>query len=220
VIFGVTLSTLHQSGLGALFLLAKAKIHPLWYSEFIPILFFVSSIFAGLAMIIVEGTISHRVLRDRVKMGNFDFEEIIFGLAKGAAIAMFAYYFFKLLVFLHEGHWEYLGESWGYLYLLEVGGLTLVPCILFAFGVRNRRIGIVRFAAVLTLLGVLLNRMNVSIIAFNWYVPNHYYPSWMEIVVTLMIICAEIWVFRWIVTRMPVYERSAPGPDETEAERL
>jgi Ni/Fe-hydrogenase subunit HybB-like protein len=219
VIFGVTLSTLHQSGLGALFLLAKAKIHPLWYSEFIPILFFVSSIFAGLSMIIVEGTISHRVLRDRVKMGNYDFDEIIFGLAKGAAIAMFAYYFFKLLVFLHEGHWEYLGESWGYLYLLEVGGLTLVPCVLFAFGVRNRRIGIVRFAAVLTLLGVLLNRMNVSIIAFNWYVPNHYYPSWMEIVVTLMIICAEIWVFRWIVTRMPVYERSTPGLDETEAER-
>ncbi len=213
VIFGVTLSTLHQSGLGALFLLAKSKIHPLWYTEFIPILFFVSSIFAGLSMIIVEGTISHRVLRDRVRMGHFDFEDIIFGLAKGAAITMFAYYFFKLLVFLHEGHWEFLGETWGLLYVLEVVGLVLVPCILFAFGVRNRRIGIVRLAAVLTLLGVLLNRMNVSIIAFNWNVPNHYYPSWMEIVVTLMIICAEIWVFRWIVTRMPVYERAVAEPE-------
>ena len=39
VIFGITLSTLHQSGLGALYLMAKEKIHPLWYSEFIPILF-------------------------------------------------------------------------------------------------------------------------------------------------------------------------------------
>src|SRR3990172_3572475 len=46
VIFGITLSTLHQSGLGGLFLMAKGKIHPLWYSEFIPILFFISSIFA------------------------------------------------------------------------------------------------------------------------------------------------------------------------------
>ena len=64
VIFGITLSTLHQSGLGALFLMAKAKIHPLWYSEFIPILFFVSSIAAGLSMIIVEGTISHRVFKE------------------------------------------------------------------------------------------------------------------------------------------------------------
>ncbi|MDX1739884.1 MAG: NrfD/PsrC family molybdoenzyme membrane anchor subunit [Rhodothermales bacterium] len=211
VIFGVTLSTLHQSGLGALFLLAKSKIHPLWYTEFIPILFFVSSIFAGMSMIIVEGTISHRVLRDRVRMAHFDFDDIIFGLAKGAAITMFAYYFFKLLVFLHEGHWEYLLDKWGLLFVVEVVGLVLVPCILFAFGVRNRRIGIVRFAAVLSLLGVLLNRLNVSIIAFNWYVPNHYYPSWQEIVVTLMIINAEIWVFRWIVTRMPVYDRVMPA---------
>ncbi|HET6558825.1 MAG TPA: NrfD/PsrC family molybdoenzyme membrane anchor subunit, partial [Prolixibacteraceae bacterium] len=51
VIFGITLSTLHQSGLGALYLMAKDKIHPLWYSEFIPMLFFVSSIFAGLSMV-------------------------------------------------------------------------------------------------------------------------------------------------------------------------
>ena len=52
VILGITLSTLHQSGLGALYLMAKEKIHPLWYSQFIPILFFVSSIFAGLSMVI------------------------------------------------------------------------------------------------------------------------------------------------------------------------
>ena len=53
VIFGITLSTLHQSGLGALFLLAPSKIHPLWYSGNIPVLFFVSSIFAGLSMVII-----------------------------------------------------------------------------------------------------------------------------------------------------------------------
>ena len=64
VIFGITLSILHQSGLGALFLMAKPKIHPLWYSEFIPVLFFVSSIYAGLSMIVFEGTISHKVFKD------------------------------------------------------------------------------------------------------------------------------------------------------------
>ncbi len=57
VIFGITLSTLHQSGLGALFLMAKEKIHPLWYSEFIPVMFLVSSVFAGLSMVIFEGSI-------------------------------------------------------------------------------------------------------------------------------------------------------------------
>ncbi len=65
VIAGFTSSTLHQAGLGALFLMAKSKIHPLWYTEFMPVLFFVSSIFAGLSMVIVEGTIRHRVLKDQ-----------------------------------------------------------------------------------------------------------------------------------------------------------
>src|SRR4030065_216448 len=58
VIFGISLSMLHQSGLGALFLMAKPKIHPLWYSEFIPILFFVSRIFAGLSMVVLAGGVS------------------------------------------------------------------------------------------------------------------------------------------------------------------
>jgi Ni/Fe-hydrogenase subunit HybB-like protein len=66
VVFGITLSTLHQSGLGALYLMAKGKIHPLWYSEFIPILFLISSVFAGLSMVIFEGTISRKVFRAKL----------------------------------------------------------------------------------------------------------------------------------------------------------
>jgi Ni/Fe-hydrogenase subunit HybB-like protein len=206
VIFGITLSMLHQSGLGALFLLAKSKIHPLWYTEFIPILFFVSSIFAGLSMIIFEGTISHRIFKDQIDPEHHaSFDEIIFGLAKGAAISMFAYYFFKALIFIHGRHWSLMNDFWGFWYLAEVIGFVLIPCFMFAYGVRNRSLGIIRTAAVLTLIGIILNRLNVSIIAFNWNAAVRYYPTWMEIVVTLMIIFSEIWVFRWIVTRMPVY---------------
>lgn len=209
VIFGITLSTLHQSGLGALFLLAKSKIHPLWYTEFIPILFFVSSIFAGLSMIIFEGTISHRVFKDRIDpKSHASFDEIIFGLAKGAAISMFVYYFFKALIFIHGKHWSLMNDFWGFWYLLEVIGFVLVPCFMFASGVRNRSLGIIRVASALALIGIILNRLNISVIVFNWTSSVRYYPSWMEIVVTLMVIFSEIWVFRWIVTRMPVFKES------------
>ena len=86
VIFGITLSTLHQSGLGALYLMAKPKIHPLWYSEFIPIFFLVSSIFAGLSMVILEGTLSHRVFKDQIDpKKHHSFEDLVIGLAKGAS---------------------------------------------------------------------------------------------------------------------------------------
>lgn len=208
VIFGITLSMLHQSGLGALFLMAKPKIHPLWYSEFIPILFFVSSIFAGLSMIIFEGTISHKVFRNLIgEKSHHSFEEIVFGLGKGAAIAMFVYYFFKALIFIHEKQWELINDFWGYWYLVEVIGFVLIPCFMFAYAVRNRNLGIIKIASILALLGIILNRLNISVIAFKWDAVNKYYPSWEEIVVTLMVVFSEIWVFRWIVTRMPVFSK-------------
>jgi len=209
VIFGITLSTLHQSGLGALFLLAKSKIHPLWYTEFIPILFFVSSIFAGLSMIIFEGTISHRVFHDRIDPKNQDsFQGMVLGLAKGAAISLFAYFFFKALVFVHGRQWTLINDFWGFWYLVEMLGFVLVPCAVFAYGVRKESLGAIRVAAVFTMVGVVLNRLNISIIAFNWNAAVRYVPSWMEIVVTLAIVFSEVWVFRWIVTRMPVFEEA------------
>jgi Ni/Fe-hydrogenase subunit HybB-like protein len=213
VIFGVTLSTLHQSGLGALFLMAKPKIHPLWYTEFIPVLFFVSSIFAGLSMVIVEGTISHRVFRSQIGHGKHaTHDELLLGLGKGAAIALFVYYFFKLLVFLHEGHWTLLLSGWGAWYLVEVIGCVLVPCVMFVSAVRHRSTGLLRAAASLALIGILLNRLNISIIAFNYLNPVRYYPTWQEIVVTLTVVFTEIWVFRWIVLRMPVLREAHELP--------
>lgn len=211
VIFGVTLSMLHQSGLGALFLMAKSKIHPLWYNEFIPILFFVSSIFAGLSMIIVQATIIPLVFKNQMDAEHRgSFEDVIFGLAKGAAITMFVYYFFQSTLFIHERHWDLMGDFWGNWYLLEILGLVLVPCFMFAYGVRHQSLGIIRTAAVLTLLGVLLNRLNISVIAFNWFSLDHYIPTWQEVVVAVTVVLVQIWVFRWVILRMPVLRR-APG---------
>ena len=206
VILGVTLSLLHQSGLGALFLMAKPKIHPLWWSQFTPVLFFVSSVYAGLSMIIFEGTISHRVFSYLVPpKHHHSFDDIVFGLAKGAAITMFVYYVFKALLFIHEKQWDLINSVWGYWYLVEVIGFVLIPAFMFAFGYRHRSLNIIKIAAIMALLGVILNRLNISIIVFRWYEAVRYYPSWQEITVTLMVICAEIWIFRWAVNRMPVF---------------
>ncbi|MEJ2215274.1 MAG: Ni/Fe-hydrogenase cytochrome b subunit [Gemmatimonadota bacterium] len=205
VIFGITLSTLHQSGLGALYLMAKDKIHPLWYSEFIPFLFLVSSIFAGLALVIFEGSITHRVFHHRVGARlERSHDDILVGLARICAGTMFVYLFLELLVLAHGRHWSLLSTGWGLWYLLEVIGLVAIPAGLFLFAYRSRNLALVRGAAAATLIGILLNRLNVSVIAFKWYAPHHYVPSWEEVVVSLAVVSAEIWVFRWVVNRMPV----------------
>jgi Ni/Fe-hydrogenase subunit HybB-like protein len=221
VIFGITLSTLHQSGLGALYLMAKGKIHPLWYSEFIPLLFFVSSIFAGLSMVIFEGMISHKVFHDQISPEHHaSRDDIVVSLAKTCAGAMFVYLFLKVLVFLHGKQWSLLNTPMGYWYLTEVIGFVLIPCLLFTQAVRRRNLSLIHVAAILTLIGIVLNRLNVAIIAFKWYAPVRYYPTWMEIEVTLAVICAEIWVFRWIVNRMPILRKSPAWAIEEEEQKL
>ncbi len=205
VIFGITLSTLHQSGLGAMYLMAKDKIHPLWYNEFIPILFFVSSIFAGLSLVIFEGSISNRVffrqITDEHKKAHHG---ILIGLSKICAVALFAYFFLQLIVFVHGQHYDLLNTPMGYWYLTEMIGFVLLPMILFYYSYRSNNTFIVKLAALITMVGIIINRLNITVIGFKWDAATQYYPSWMEITVTLAIIFTEIWIFRWVINRMPV----------------
>jgi Ni/Fe-hydrogenase subunit HybB-like protein len=218
VIFGITLSTLHQSGLGAMFLLAKSKIHPLWYSQNIPVLFFVSSIFAGISMVMIEGLFTHRAFKHRVGHelhGSAD--AITLGLAKGAVGALFAYFFLKIIDFVHYQLWTQLGTGYGAWYLFETVGLVLVPAILFIVAIRRKSVKLAQATAFLTGLGVILNRLNISVIGFKWYEQVRYVPSWMEIVVTLAIISMELWVFRWVILRMPVLDEAPEVLEERKA---
>ena len=105
-------------------------------------------------------------------------------------------------------------------------GFVVVPWLLFTRASRTASVKLVRTAAVLTLVGIVMNRLNISVIAFKWYEAVRYVPTWMEIVVTLMVVFAEIWVFRWVVNRMPVlsdppaWARESHTKDEEETPNL
>lgn len=214
VIFGITLSTLHQSGLGALFLMAKDKIHPLWYSEFIPVLFLVSSIFAGLSMVIFEGSISHKVFSHHISEKNKKkYNGLILGFGKICAAAMFAYFFLKILIFIHDQQWVYLTTPMGYWYLVEMLGFVLFPMVLYVISFKKKDIFLLKIASIITMLGIIINRLNVTVIGFKWD-GVVYIPSWMEIVVTLAVIFTEIWIFRWVINRMPVLRDSPDWVEE------
>jgi len=222
VIAGVTLSTLHQSGLGALFLMAKWKIHPLWYTEFIPLLFFVSSIYAGLSVVIFIGTVSFRVFaKDRIdEEYRKSWDDIIIDLGKACAITMFVYFFLQILVLVHGKHWSLLNTGMGYWYLTELIGLLLIPGFLFSWGVKSGNPAPIRIAAVLTMIGVIINRVDYSIIAYKWYLPlsERYIPTIMEVVITLAIVFTMVWVFRWIVNRVPILKKPPQWAIEQEQE--
>jgi Ni/Fe-hydrogenase subunit HybB-like protein len=209
VIFGICLSMLHQSGLGALFLLAPAKIHPLWYTEYIPVLFIVSSVFAGMSIVIIEGTISHRAFSHLISTKNHaEHMDIMVGLSRLAAAALFVYFFMKILVLVHSMQFHLLMTPMGYLYLVEVIGFVVLPFLIFVTGAKNRNRKLLLSGAIISAVGIILNRLNVSVIAFKWYAHGHYVPSWIEIVITLAVVFGEIWAFRWVANRMPVFSES------------
>ena len=202
---GVILSTLHQSSLGALFLMAQGKLHPLWYSPYIPLYFFVSAVIAGLSMVIVESSLSHRLFGSQIDpKPHVDLDDLTIGLSRAAAIVLFAYFFVRVQGFIDGGAFHLLATPYGAWYLVEVIGFVLLPSIAYAYGARHARVTLLRITAAWTVLGVVINRLNVSVIAMNWQLSPHYVPSWMEIITTVTIISLGIMTFRWIVNRLPV----------------
>jgi Ni/Fe-hydrogenase subunit HybB-like protein len=213
-VLSVMFSTMHQSALGSLFLLAPTKLHPLWYSGYIFIFFFISAIIAGLCMVIFESTISHRVFHKQFEGQHIDAEKLQLGLGKAAALVMFAYFFLKLQGVIDGHAWGHLLTGWGAWFLVEILGFVLLPAMMFAYGSRNGKVRIVRVAAVIGVLGIVLNRLNVSVVAYNWNLPNRYVPSWMEVWVSLTLVTLGVLAFRWVVNRMPILREDPRFPQE------
>jgi Ni/Fe-hydrogenase subunit HybB-like protein len=211
-IFGVVLSTLHQSSLGALYLIAPSKLHPLWYSGYIPVFFFVSSVIAGLSMVIFESSLSHHYFHH--KMDETHLREntgVTLGFGKAASLVLAGYFTIKVIGVSVANNWHYLTTGYGAWFLVEMLGFVALPCFLYAVGVRDKNITLIRWTSAWTVLGIVVNRLNISLIAFNWQLPSdqRYFPHWMEIMTSVFIVTIGILVFRFIVTRMPIlYEHA------------
>ena len=206
-IMGVVLSTMHQSSLGALFLIAPGKLHPLWYSSFMPVFFFISSMVAGASMVIFEGTLAHKGLHRMMDETHLkEANGVAFGFAKAASFILAGYFFIKLFDITMDNDWQYLATGYGAIFLVEMFGFVLLPSFLYAIGVREKNLKIVRIASVLGVLGIVVNRFNVSMVAYNWQLPaaERYFPSLMEIGISIFVVTLIITAYRFITTRMPV----------------
>ena len=207
-IFGVILSTLHQSSLGALFLIAPSKLHPLWYSSYLPIFFFVTSVIAGLSMVIFEGTLSHRYLADKMDEDHLkEKDQIALGFGKAASWVLAGYFAIKVVGIAEGNHWHLLSTSYGLWFLVELIGFVALPCFFYAVGVRDKNLTIIRWTAVWTVIGIIINRFNICLVAFNYHLPadERYFPHWMEIGISIFLVTLGLIAFKFIATRMPIF---------------
>lgn len=204
-VMAVVLSTLHQSSLGALFLIAPGKLHPLWYSMYLPVFFIISAVSGGIGMIIIESSLAHRYFNmQTANLTHRDLDKLTLGLAKGGALILYLYFWLKIIGVAHEHQWSLLTTSYGHWWLVEVVGFILAPAFMFLFAVRNLTASLARIAAVWTVVGLVLNRLNVSVIALNWNAAERYIPNWKEVAITISIFTIGVLVYQFIVNRMPI----------------
>ena len=205
-IFGVILSTLHQSTLGTLFVASPTRLHPLWYSSYLPILFFVSSVAAGISMVTFEGWVTHGAFHDQVQITKEHFDRLTVGLGKAGCVVLAIYFSIKVVDLFMAQEFALLATGWGLWFLVELLGFVALPCVLFLIGSREFRPRLVRIAAALVVVGIVLNRINVSVIAYDWLLPadRRYIPHWMEIWVSMTLVTMGVLAFRWIARRMPI----------------
>ena len=219
-IMGVILSTMHQSSLGALYTIAPSKLHPLWYSSYLPVYFFISSIFAGMSMVIFEGTLSHHYLHRMMDKTHLDEANgVVLGFARAASMVMMGYVFIKIIGIASDGTWKYLGTGYGFLFLTELLCFVALPSMLYAIGSREKNLKLIRWTSLLAVLGIVFNRFNISMIAFNYHLPSsqRYFPSLMEIVISIFVVTLIVVVFRFVTTRMPIFFEHPEYAEHDEA---
>ena len=204
-IAGIILSTLHQGALGALFTYAPGKVHPLWYSSpFQWFHFFTSSIFAGLCMLIVVSTLCRKFMAWRCDDNFLDsLDRLTIGLAKGSVLALITYLVIKIIGIAHDNEWAYLLTGWGQYFLLEMAVGVILPMVLFSIAIRNYLPGLARFAALIAVLGIAMNRLNTALVTFNWQLYQEI-PHWREAVITVTIYTLYIVTYRFILYRLPI----------------
>jgi len=201
IIIGVLLSTLHQSSLGSLYLIVPEKLYGLWYSPYLPVFFFFSAIAVGCAMTIFESFMSARAFNKGLETG------LLSDIARVSVVMLAVYLTMKIADLSTRGMFPLLFEprTETYLYWLEVTVGVLAPLALFSSErVRNSRRGLFG-GAVLIILGFMLNRMNISITGMERWAGVSYFPSWMEISITLMIVTTGFIVFSLAAKHLPLF---------------
>jgi Ni/Fe-hydrogenase subunit HybB-like protein len=201
VIAGVLLSTMHQSSLGTLYVIVPEKLHPLWYSPILPILFFVSAIALGLSMTNVESWLSLR------GFGHHMPTRQLRGFGRATAVMLLVYLVIRIedLIVRDALHYAFRFDKGSWFFLAEtVLGVILPMMLLFQKKIRDNPLWL-SGTQLLVVLGTLFNRMNVAVTAFQLGTGAEYRPHWMEFVVSMGMVAIGIYAFSLAVRYLPVF---------------
>ncbi|MFC1734442.1 NrfD/PsrC family molybdoenzyme membrane anchor subunit, partial [candidate division KSB1 bacterium] len=181
------------------------RVHPLWYSPIIPILFLLSAIGLGLMMVVFESTVSSWLYRKEHET------DILSGLGRAAVWVLGLYVVVKFadLAFQNKLHLLVDGSWESAVFLFEMAVSAVIPAALLSFKKINRSRAGLSACALMVVFGFVLNRISASGIATIRATGSDYIPSLMEIAISLWVVSSAILVFLFFVENFRFYEKEA-----------
>jgi len=196
---GVLLSTVHQSSIGAIFLILGHRLDPLWWSPIIPLHFFTSALFSGLSVAILLALLTWRAMRQPAPMS------LLTSIAKVSGIIMIIYLVLKIGDLLLAGD---LGLAFGgsgavsLLFWLEIV-LIAVAMGIYLSGAREKENNLL-IGSICTLVALMINRWTIAWFAFKPTTGYTYSPHWMEIAIIVAAFAGGILFYSLGVRNLPV----------------
>ncbi len=201
---GLLLPTMHQSSLGTMMLLPGPRMHPLWFTPWLPLLFVVNCIIMGFAVVTLEATFS------AMAFGRPRETAMLAALSNVAAWVAIGWSVFRVAEVAASGKLGLLASRYGIAFAAEVGLLLAGAGILLSRPRRANPAWQVR-AAILLLLGTALHRVNTYLVAFNPGPHYTYFPAVPELLITFGIIAAEVAIYVAVVKTFPILQGPAPA---------
>lgn len=214
VAFGIVLPTMHQSSLGAVIVAAGEKISPLWQTTWIPFLFLASAITMGFAIIIFEGALSALGFKRPLELAHFKKLADILRWV----LAIYLIVRFGDLIYRGELGLVFTGDTRGTMFIVE-NLLFLAPLLILSQSSLRSSPRALFLAATSLVLAAATLRFNALLVGFNAPSGYQYFPSIIELLVSIGMLAIEVVGFIYIVKRFPILPTSSErGSDEAPSQ--
>lgn len=208
VALGILLPTMHQSSLGTVMLLAGHKLHGLWHTPMIPILFLISCVGMGYAIVVFESAVSSTLFKRQRET------RMLASLSGAMVIVLALFLAVRFIDIIARGRFLMMFNTWyGLLFWIEIA-LFVAPMLMLMRRDPRYHFPTLFRAAVLLLLAGSLYRFDAYLVAYTPGPQWSYFPVLPELFITLGVIALEILLYIWIVKRFPILAGGTPAAQE------
>ena len=205
IALGLVLATMHQSSLGTLMLLAGSRLHVLWRTPLLPLMFLVSCISMGYAVVVFESAFSSVAFKRKPEI------DMLAGLAGAMVPTLWIVIALRVGDLLWRGQFGALfaGDGRSVMATLEMV-FFLVPVVMLTSPARRHDLGNLIRASMAMIFAGALFRFDTFLVAFMPGAHWSYFPSVPEMAVTIGLVAFEVLAYVVIVKTFPILSGHTP----------